>query len=77
MQRIVLVAALFVVIALSSCKKSYTCTCTYTSGSVSQPREIVTATSYKNDATSWCTGIQNELNSLPGSSGNSCVITIN
>lgn len=76
-KRIIVLVTLFVVMVLSSCKKSYTCTCTYTVGAISQPKEIVTAKSYKGDASAWCTGIQSELNSLPGSSGNSCVVTAN
>jgi hypothetical protein len=51
MKKLMLVAAV-VAVGLSSCKKDYTCTCTYTGGVTGSVSTTVTAT--KKDAKSSC-----------------------
>ncbi len=59
MKKITLLAAVIVVASFASCKKVYTCTCTYSSGGSSYSSTSSTGVKVKKKtAESWCTAQQ-------------------
>jgi hypothetical protein len=83
MKKIIFVVSLFAVLALStSCKKNYTCTCTYSTGGGGGYYSSGTTTTLgtfmfdetKSKATTDCTAKQTSFSAYPTGSGVSCVI---
>jgi hypothetical protein len=67
MKKIMLVAAVATfALGLGSCKKDYTCNCSYTSGSTTVTSSSTIKNAKKKDAESACTAMQ--------SNGSSCVL---
>jgi len=59
MKKITLLAAVIVAASFASCKKVYTCTCTYSYNSVTYTDVYTTGTKVKKKtAETWCTGLQ-------------------
>ena len=59
MKKITILAAVVIAASFASCKKVYTCTCTYSYGGSSYSDTYSTGTKVKKKtAESWCTGLQ-------------------
>jgi hypothetical protein len=59
MKKITLLAAVIVAASFASCRKVYTCTCTYTYSGTTYTDVYTTGTKVKKKtAETWCTGLQ-------------------
>lgn len=68
MKKITLIAAVVIAASFASCKKVYTCTCSYTYSGVTYSDTYSTGTKVKKKtAETWCTGLQ--------STGETCTLS--
>lgn len=59
MKKITLLAVAFVAVSFASCRKVYTCTCTYSYNGATYTDTYTTGTKVKKStAETWCTGLQ-------------------
>lgn len=56
MRKITLLAVAFVAVSFASCKKEYTCECSYTVNGVTYTSSATSGKIKKKDAKAWCDG---------------------